>query len=90
MASDSRLLEDEINAEMRVLLRPKRPPRPQSEAFLLDRVASSAAGSAQTRHQVGRGTDPSKRKSKRYSAFGVSPSLHTNTLYSLCNTYDAL
>ena len=74
MASDSRLLEDEINAEMRVLLRPKRPPRPQSEAFLLDRVASSA-GSAQTRHQVGRGTDPSKRKSKRYSAFGVSPSL---------------
>ena len=53
VASDSKLLEDEINNELRVMLRPKRPPRPQSEAFL-DQVADN------------------KRKSKRYSAFGVS------------------
>jgi hypothetical protein len=50
-SSDSRLLEDEINEEVRVILRPKKPPRPKSEVHL-DQAA--------------------KRKSKRYSAFGVS------------------
>ena len=50
-SSDSKLLEDEINEEVRVILRPKRPPRPKSEVFL---------------------DQASKRRSKRYSAFGVS------------------
>ena len=51
VASDSRLLEDEIKQEVKVILRPKKPPRPQSEVFL-DQV--------------------DKRRTKRYSAFGVS------------------
>ncbi len=50
-SSDSKLLEDEIGEEVRVILRPRRPPRPKSEVFL---------DAAQ------------KRRSKRYSAFGVS------------------
>ena len=50
VSSDSRLLEDEIKEEVKVILRPKKPPRPQSEAFL-DQV--------------------DKRRTKRYSAFGV-------------------
>ena len=50
-SSDSKLLEDEIGEEVRVIMRPRRPPRPKSEVFL-DRAQ--------------------KRKSKRYSAFGVS------------------
>jgi hypothetical protein len=60
VASDTKLLEEEIGCEMRAILRPKRPPRPQSEAFL-DRVADGSKGSGNN-----------KRKSKRYSAFGVS------------------
>ena len=52
VSSDSRLLEDEIKQEVKVILRPKKPPRPQSEVFL-DQV--------------------DKRRTKRYSAFGVSP-----------------
>ena len=51
VSSDSRLLEDEIKQEVKVILRPKKPPRPQSEVFL-DQV--------------------DKRRTKRYSAFGVS------------------
>ena len=54
ISSDSRLLEDEIKQEVKVILRPKRPPRPQSEVFL-DQV--------------------DKRRTKRYSAFGVRPFL---------------
>ena len=34
VSSDSRLLDDEIKQEVKVILRPKRPPRPQSEVFL--------------------------------------------------------
>jgi len=34
VSSDSRLLEDEIKQEVKVILRPKKPPRPQSEVFL--------------------------------------------------------
>ena len=34
VVSDSRLLDDEIKQEVKVILRPKRPPRPQSEVFL--------------------------------------------------------
>ena len=60
VASDTKLLEDEIGCEMRAILRPKRPPRPQSEAFL-DRVADGSQGSK-----------ANNRRSKRYSAFGVS------------------
>nr|XP_040565169.1 cyclin-dependent kinase 14-like isoform X2 [Lepeophtheirus salmonis] len=55
VSSDSKLLEDEINEEMKknsVIIRPKKPPRPKSEVYL-NQVASS-----------------DKRKSKRYSAFG--------------------
>ena len=51
VSSDSRLLEDEIKQEVKVILRPKKPPRPQSEVFL-DKM--------------------DKRRTKRYSAFGVS------------------
>ena len=60
VASDTKLLEEEIGCEMRAILRPKRPPRPQSEAFL-DRVADGTKGSK-----------GNNRRSKRYSAFGVS------------------
>ena len=60
VASDTKLLEEEIGCEMRAILRPKRPPRPQSEAFL-DRVADGSKGSK-----------ANNRRSKRYSAFGVS------------------
>ena len=62
VASDTRLLEEEIGCEMRAILRPKRPPRPQSEAFL-DRVA---AGSKENGSK-----GDNRRRSKRYSAFGV-------------------
>ena len=55
VVSDSRLLDDEIKQEVKVILRPKRPPRPQSEVFL-DKVDGT-------------------RRSKRYSAFGVSSCL---------------
>ncbi len=52
-SSDSKLLEDEIGEEVRVIMRPRKPPpRPKSEVFLDSRA--------------------NKRKSKRYSAFGVS------------------
>ena len=51
VSSDSRLLDDEIKQEVKVILRPKKPPRPKSEVFL-DQV--------------------DKRRTKRYSAFGVS------------------
>ena len=61
VASDTKLLEDEIGCEMRAILRPKRPPRPQSEAFL-DRVADGSKTSK----------GDNRRRSKRYSAFGVS------------------
>ena len=61
VASDTKLLEEEIGCEMRAILRPKRPPRPQSEAFL-DRVADGSKGSK----------GDNRRRSKRYSAFGVS------------------
>ena len=54
-SSDSKLLEDEIGEEVRVIMRPKRPPRPKSEVFL-DRAQ--------------------KRRSKRFSAFGVSQALN--------------
>ena len=60
VASDTKLLEEEISCEMRSILRPKRPPRPQSEAFL-DRVADGSKGGGN-----------SQRRSKRYSAFEVS------------------
>lgn len=59
VASDTKLLDDEIGCEMRAILRPKRPPRPQSEAFL-DRVADGSKTSK----------GDNRRRSKRYSAFG--------------------
>lgn len=66
VASDTKLLEEEIGCEMRAILRPKRPPRPQSEAFL-DRVAGSS------KENGSKGDN--RRRSKRYSAFGVSSCL---------------
>ena len=63
VSSDSRLLEDEIKQEVKVILRPKKPPRPQSEVFL-DQV--------------------DKRRTKRYSAFGVSRVLHTVHKSRIC------
>lgn len=34
MSSDSKLLDESAREEARVVMRPKRPPRPKSEAFL--------------------------------------------------------
>jgi hypothetical protein len=59
VVSDSCLLDDEIKQEVKVILRPKRPPRPQSEVFL-DKVD---------------GTRRSKRYSAfgvRFFAFAIS------------------
>lgn len=52
VSSDSKLLDEDIREEARVILRPRRPPRPKSEVFL--------------------GPDPPPRRTKRFSAFGVS------------------
>lgn len=52
VSSDSKLLDEDIREETRVILRPKKPPRPKSEVLLNE-------GS----HH---------RRTKRYSAFGVS------------------
>ncbi|XP_071451926.1 cyclin-dependent kinase 14 isoform X1 [Hetaerina americana] len=43
VSSDSKLLDDEVREETaRVVMRPRKPPRPKSEAFLLDRGGSGA------------------------------------------------
>lgn len=34
VSSDSKLLDDDIREETKVIMRPKKPPRPKSEAFL--------------------------------------------------------
>lgn len=34
MSSDSKLLDDDIREETKVIMRPKKPPRPKSEVFL--------------------------------------------------------
>lgn len=52
VSSDSKLLDEDICEETRVILRPKKPPRPKSEVFL--------------------SKDHSQRRTKRFSAFGVS------------------
>lgn len=52
VSSDSKLLDDDIREEARVILRPKKPPRPKSEVLL------------------NQGSE--HRRTKRYSAFGVS------------------
>lgn len=36
VSSDSKLLDEDICEEARVILRPKKPPRPKSEVFLND------------------------------------------------------
>lgn len=51
VSSDSKLLDEDIREEARVILRPKKPPRPKSEVFL---------------------NKEQQRRTKRYSAFGVS------------------
>lgn len=56
VSSDSKLLDEDICEETRVILRPKKPPRPKSEVFL---------NKDQQQH---------RRRTKRYSAFGVSKS----------------
>ena len=52
VSSDSKLLDEDICEETRVILRPKKPSRPKSEVFLMK--------------------DQNQRRTKRYSAFGVS------------------
>lgn len=52
VSSDSKLLDEDIREEARVILRPKKPPRPKSEVLL------------------NQGSE--HRRTKRYSAFGVS------------------
>lgn len=56
VSSDSKLLDEDIREEARVILRPKKPPRPKSEVLL------------------NQGSD--HRRTKRYSAFGVSHIIH--------------
>lgn len=34
VSSDSKLLDDDMREEARVIMRPKKPPRPKSEVFL--------------------------------------------------------
>jgi hypothetical protein len=34
VSSDSKLLDDDIREETRVIMRPKKPPRPKSEVFI--------------------------------------------------------
>lgn len=53
VSSDSKLLDEGAREDARVIMRPKRPPRPKSEAFLGPH-------------------DHSNRRTKRFSAFGVS------------------
>lgn len=53
VSSDSKLLDEGAREDARVVMRPKRPPRPKSEAFLGPH-------------------DHSNRRTKRFSAFGVS------------------
>lgn len=55
VSSDSKLLDEDIREEARVILRPKKPPRPKSEVFLNKQAQ-----------------DPNRRRTKRFSAFGVS------------------
>lgn len=54
VSSDSKLLDEAGREDARVVMRPKRPPRPKSEAFL------------------GPHSDHPNRRTKRFSAFGVS------------------
>lgn len=54
VSSDSKLLDEGAREEARVVMRPKRPPRPKSEAFLAPHDSHS------------------NRRTKRFSAFGVS------------------
>lgn len=53
VSSDSKLLDEGAREDARVVMRPKRPPRPKSEAFLGPH-------------------DHNNRRTKRFSAFGVS------------------
>lgn len=55
VSSDSKLLDEVVCEEARVILRPKKPPRPKSEVFL------------------NKDQQNSRRRTKRFSAFGVSP-----------------
>ena len=50
VSSDSKLLDEDLRSEQKVIMRPKKPPRPKSEVYLCKDT----------------------RKSKRFSAFGVS------------------
>ena len=36
ISSDSKLLDDDVREEASVVMRPKRPPRPKSEAYLCE------------------------------------------------------
>lgn len=58
VSSDSKLLDEGAREDARVIMRPKRPPRPKSEAFLAH--------------------DHSNRRTKRFSAFGVSTNFLLN------------
>lgn len=53
VSSDSKLLDDDIREEAKVILRPRKPPRPKSEVLLNQQGGDN-------------------RRTKRYSAFGVS------------------
>jgi hypothetical protein len=68
VSSDSKLLDEDIREEARVILRPKKPPRPKSEVFL---------------------NKEQQRRTKRYSAFGVSPSASPQWPGGNCIIYDS-
>lgn len=42
VSSDSKLLDDDIREETKVIMRPKKPPRPKSEVFLNKQTRSPA------------------------------------------------
>ncbi|CAG9818523.1 unnamed protein product [Phaedon cochleariae] len=54
VSSDSKLLDDDIREETKVILRPRKPPRPKSEVLL----------------NQGHAAEHLHRRTKRYSAFG--------------------
>ncbi|GBP93676.1 Cyclin-dependent kinase 14 [Eumeta japonica] len=76
VSSDSKLLDEGTREEARVVLRPKRPPRPKSEAFLGPRDTH--------------GSGHSNRRTKRFSAFGIfNNEANEKRLASNFNLYEA-
>lgn len=75
VSSDSKLLDEDIREEARVIMRPRKPPRPKSEVLL---------------HQPS-GTTGEHRRTKRFSAFGVCYyATHTYIQYNFPTIYSII